>query len=129
MKLLLGKIDNENIYLSKHSWDCDWYWGFGYIGNSKSHFHIDSLLNEVWEVNKIFTNATLTQSAWWITRELFHQAYGLKQAAAIYRRGANQVISTGLTDSILSSSKEDQINADLEKVLDTLWDYLTDQLK
>ena len=31
-KYLLGYINNESIYLSPPSWDCNWYWGFGYLG-------------------------------------------------------------------------------------------------
>jgi hypothetical protein len=36
--------DGEKVYLSQHSWDCDWYWGFGYVGNAKCNFHFDGLL-------------------------------------------------------------------------------------
>jgi hypothetical protein len=32
----------EAIYLRDFSWDCDWYWGGGYIGNRKLHTHFDS---------------------------------------------------------------------------------------
>ena len=28
--LRLGVLDGRGIALRRPSWDCDWYWGFGY---------------------------------------------------------------------------------------------------
>jgi hypothetical protein len=45
----LGKNhDNENVYLIEPSWDCNWYWGFGYIQTYKDgvfsqYTHFDTL--------------------------------------------------------------------------------------
>ena len=40
-KWYLGKLKNENerVYLYDFTWDCDWYWGGGYIGNDGLHGH------------------------------------------------------------------------------------------
>ena len=43
-KWLLGRLKGKNqsiIYLEDFSWDCDWYWGGGYIGNRSMHTHFD----------------------------------------------------------------------------------------
>jgi len=38
----------ENIYLTGFKWECDWYWGGGYLGNSQMHTHFSScFLNSV----------------------------------------------------------------------------------
>jgi hypothetical protein len=37
----------ENVYLEDFSWDCGWYWGGGYIGNSKFHAHFDGAFLDV----------------------------------------------------------------------------------
>ena len=42
-RVLLGQNDGQNIYLTPPSWDCDWYWGSGYLGNSNNHYHVDGL--------------------------------------------------------------------------------------
>jgi hypothetical protein len=123
-KILLGKIDKETVYLTKHQWDCDWYWGFGYIGNSNHHFHIESLIEGETDVNKIFDQTWLTQTAWWILRDLFIQAYGLKKAAEIYRHGGHQMKVAGLTDVLQLQDKADIINADLGILLDKTWDFI-----
>jgi hypothetical protein len=110
--------------LTKHQWDCDWCWG----GNSNNHFHIESLVNYPalkgrgftarlikgeTDVNQIFDNTWLTQETWWVLRDLFIQAYGLKKAAEIYRHGDHQTTVSGLTDVLQLQEKADIINADL----------------
>ena len=40
--LLRSRKEGERVYLSKHSWDCGWYWGFGYVGNRDCHFHLSN---------------------------------------------------------------------------------------
>jgi len=32
-KTFLGISEGEKIYLTAPSWDCGWYWRFGYLGN------------------------------------------------------------------------------------------------
>ena len=41
--IYLGENNGERIYLSAPSWDCDWYWGFGYLGNKNCHYHVEGL--------------------------------------------------------------------------------------
>jgi len=36
----------EAVYLYDFSWNCDWYWGGGYIGNSRFHTHFDNCFLE-----------------------------------------------------------------------------------
>ena len=125
-KVKLGKIDNETIFIEKHKWDCDWYWGFGYIGNKSSHFHIDSLISSETDVNKVFEDTKISQSEWWIIRDLFIQAYALKKAAEVYRFGGHQTTVAGLTDIIKNANRATELNKDLERVLDLVWKFICD---
>lgn len=36
------KEDGQLIMLRAPSWDCEWYWGFGYLGNKNEHYHLSS---------------------------------------------------------------------------------------
>lgn len=146
-KIYLGTINNEKIYLSKHSWDCGWYWGFGYLGNKNLYFHIESLIesryikdslislnkevnnNKFYNIETIFTKTWIDQADWWILRDLFIQAYALKHCAEVYKYGGHQTTVLGITDIIKNESMQDTINKDLEKVLDTIWQYLLDKKK
>lgn len=135
-KILLGKVHNdfakdviagENIYLTAHSWDCGWYWGFGYIGNRELHTHFDSsFLGAETNVKKIFSHTNITQDEWWILRDLFIQAYALKKCAEVYRHGGYQTTKKGITDIIVHCDMANKINADLKKVLDKIWEVVSE---
>ena len=127
-KINLGMVDGESCFLSKHSWDCDWYWGFGYVGNRNRHYHIESLIGKETDVNIVFSDPFLTQKAWWIARDLFIQAYALKNAAEVYRYAGNQITEIGITDVLKCQEKADQINTDLAILLDKTWDFLVNEL-
>lgn len=129
-KIYLGKgkagmLEGENIYLLKHTWDCDWYWGFGYIGNSNSHSNFkENLLTKETSISKLLDNPQYSQDSWWIIRDLFKQAYVLKDCAEIYRHGGHQTFSKGTTDIIKDEEMCKRLNSDLEKVLNKLWSFL-----
>ena len=137
-KILLGKLksdagtsaDGENMWLEKHKWDCGWYWGFGYVGNKNCHFHFDSLLyikdgkgSVKYTASDLFESTKITDKEWWVIRDLFSQAYALQKAAEVYQYGGHQTTVVGTTDIIKNKERADQINADLQKVLDLVWDY------
>ena len=130
-KIYLGNTtEYGRLYLSKHSWDCGWYWGFGYIGNSRLQMHIDSLINGEYDVNKIFDGSTrITQDQWWIIRDLFRQAYALKAAAEVYQYGGHQTTRPGMTDRIKNLEMAARINKDLEIVLNKVWDFIVNEVK
>lgn len=132
-KILLGitksnfnPLPNEKIWLTRHSWDCDWYWGFGYIGNKNLHTHFKNVFlgHSMCTPNLIFESTRINENTWWILRDLFIQAYGLKSCAEIYHYGGHQTTEKGTTDIIVSREKEKIINADLEKILDKIWEVL-----
>ena len=130
-KIYLGNTtEYGRLYLSKHSWDCGWYWGFGYIGNKNCHLHIETLIGLKWDVSQIFDKGTkITQDQWWIIRELFRQAYALKCAAFVYQHGGHQTTKLGITDCIKNLEMAALINKDLEIVLNKVWDFLLNEVK
>ena len=132
-KILLGKLkanagtyaDGENLWLEKHSWDCGWYWGFGYVGNKNSHFHFDSLMEGTkYQASDIFAQTNINDNDWWVIRSLFKQAYALRSAAEVYKNGGNQTFLAGTTDVIKNEEMATRLNRDLEVVLDKLWDVV-----
>lgn len=122
----------EVIWLEKHKWECDWYWGFGYLGNRNCHFHFESLLypkvggSVLYSASQLFSDTKITDKEWWVVRDLFVQAYALKKAAEVYQYGGHQTSQAGVTDIIKSSEQAARINADLKIVLDKLWDVVCD---
>lgn len=127
-KIYLGITEEHGrVYITKHSWDCDWYWGFGYVGNRDCHFHFESFLtNCPCKASDLFKEPTFSDSSWWIIRDLFIQAYALKEAAATYRYGGHQCTSKGITDIIQDSVMAAHLNKDLETVLNKVWQFMLD---
>lgn len=131
--IYLGSIEGTGkVYLSKHSWDCEWYWGFGYLGNRNCHFHISSLIDTPadnshptnwYDPQLHFDTTWINQEQWWILRDLFIQAYAFKAASAAYRSGGHQT-EDAAPHRIKSKYMEDQINEDLETLLNTIWNLL-----
>ena len=128
-KIYLGKAGDECIYLSKHSWDCNWYWDFGYIGNNSCHFHIESWLDHKnINIKDIFSETNISQSHWWIIRDLFIQAYALRRAADTYRYGGHQT-DDAKPLRVIDPDMATRLNADLKVLLDTIWIFINEATK
>ena len=109
---LLGKNeDGKKLWLIKASWDCGWYWGFGYVqsfsrGDMESHQHIDSCYmgkQRVWNSEKMefveteyihniydcprLVETTFSKKEGWQLSELFSQFYKFKEVANLLHRG------------------------------------------
>ena len=131
MRKKLGKVREDYynaslagrvIYLSKHSFDCGWYWGFGYIGNNHLHTHFSYILERPQLVTDVFSDTSITEATWWNIQDLFKQAYILKEYAGLCRHN-NGYIASSAACKILSLTSEDEklTNERLELVLDTVW--------
>lgn len=110
---LLGKLkDGKNVYLSTPSWDCGWYWGFGYVQSRDFHRHYDSIL----ENNKIhrigewseLEECVLNEDEQWKLSELMATAYKLKEAARIF--GGNGAGFSTPTDKAIRKDIAEEIN-------------------
>lgn len=115
---LLG-CDADGIYywLESPSWDCDWYWGFGYVKtytNNKhpelsrdinSHRHIDNsfrgkidgcteYIYNIYDAPLLSGGTTFTKKEGWELSELFSQFYTLRKAADFFHSGKSNISST-----------------------------------
>ena len=105
-KYLMGKNQNgEKVWLETPSWDCSWYWGFGYLTTKNSHTHVDGLtgrheyydtekqchrlsseyIHNIYDSPKL-VETTFTQNEGWELSELFKEFYLLKDMAEYTHR-------------------------------------------
>ncbi len=117
-KVYLGKHKTEGeTYLYKHEW-VNWYWAFGYVGNSRNHWHIEAMIFsgkhvDNWnDIEHHFDKTWITQEQWWILRNLFITAYALKKAAE------------ELPHLTTSEEMAKRINTDLNTILDNIWELV-----
>lgn len=89
-KFLLGiDKDGTRYWLSEPSWDCGWYWGFGYITTRDSHQQATNFLREYFknDGNEILETRTFTEEEGYKLSELFEEFYTLKKSAEMWGRG------------------------------------------
>lgn len=140
---LLGKDKHsELLWLEKASWDCDWYWGFGYIErytnnnpelarDISSHSHWSGLVGkqEYYDHDKQcfrlatdyihhlndnpdMTETTLTDGESWELADLMKSFYTLKDTAELYHSGNSHLTSQHSLD-LKNKEQEDYINNEL----------------
>lgn len=145
---LLGRDEyGDLIWLEAPSWDCGWYWGFGYVEvytNQKhpsrsrdiqSHSHFDGLVgfktekgNYVHHLNESpkIQETVLTDRESWELADLMKTFYTLKEAASIYHNGNSHVSSSAL--SLKNADIAKQINeVDIPRVTARVLEILTPQ--
>ena len=118
---LIGKnADGENVYMPKASWDCGWYWGFGYLETLTSHTHFDSeIINNKEHENsfemfkKYFVETCLTDDEIWEFVDYMNTFYTLKETARVFNHGYSYYTQKAKIDDIQDKEFEDKINKDL----------------
>ncbi len=113
-KFLLGNHNNEPIYLYPPSWNCGWYWGFGYLGNKNCHYHLSGISNgkDLHTGLKEHFGETLKikPSDLWTFAELINSAYKLKEAAEVLGRGGSHLTSNPCKEIIKNKKEVKRIN-------------------
>lgn len=130
---LLG-MDSEGIryWLEAATWDCGWYWGFGYVETYQnnrmpdkardidSHQHIDSgftgkidwkgeYIHNIFDC-PVFTSTTFTSDEGWKLSELFKTFYTLKETAEMFHRGGASLTTNPLQGLLKNEAEEIRIN-------------------
>lgn len=118
-KYFLGirKEDKKRVYLIKESWDCGWYWGFGYIqtfskGDIYDHQHFDNLFlkKDIFDSFKNYFETTpLTNDEIWQLLGYMKEFYAAKDYAELLKHG-NYITSKAkcyLDDENLEENKKE----------------------
>lgn len=124
-RVFLGKSKKykEPIYLYTPTFDCDWYWGFGYLGNNNCHYHLSNYQQEFTSgvVRNIDMHDALQRdyglceslrnpNTLWTFCELFKTAYALAEVAQIYNRGGSHYSNNPCKALIKNKEQYEHIN-------------------
>jgi hypothetical protein len=125
---LLGlNKDGEYVWLEKESWDCGWYWGFGYLHtftnnrqpersrDLSSHFHFDStFLNGPDCCRDMFKNyfkeTVLTDNEIWELCDYMKTFYTLKSVAELFKCGYSRQTERAKLEKVQSETQYDLVN-------------------
>lgn len=125
------KEDGKRVYIAAPTWDCNWYWSFGYLQATGEHFHLRYLgyykggINWKDALERDYNlNVKLRGDNLWKFYELAKTAYGLRDAAEILGRGGSFLM--GITENplfevITNKAEVDRINQIvLPQIFDTI---------
>lgn len=114
-KVFLGvSVENERIYLDPPSWDCGWYWGWGYIGNSHLHYHLSSMFKKTnmhTGIKEHFKTFAITNdNDLWTFCELVRTFYYLRETSDVLTRGGSHYTNNPCKELIKDADYAKHIN-------------------
>lgn len=125
-KILMGTANGWGEYLAAPSWDCGYYWGFGYLQNHNIHHHINSINKNknLFDAIKEYYGETLNPklvendySKLWVFCELMKTFYTLKETAEVFRRGGSFYTKNPISTLIKNDKDVDRINKEIMPAL------------
>ena len=134
--LLGADAEGTKYWLEAPSWDCDWYWGFGYVEtytnndcpsrarDINSHQHFDSLFLNDSKVNafdafkEFFKETTLNDKEIWLLIDYMYSFYALKRAAGILSMGYSHMTEKAKLLEVQNIEMAKEIN---EKILPAIF--------
>lgn len=126
-------IGADNIgqehYLEEASFDCDWYWGWGYVhvfSNQKNpsnsadileHWHFSKFFEQprknCYDVFKEFFKETvLADNEIWLLIDYMYSFYTLKKSAELFHSGNSHYTSKASIDELKNPEIEEYINTE-----------------
>lgn len=128
---LLGADKNGKLYwLEAGSWDCDWYWGFGYVEtytnnrnpararDISSHQHFDGLFFNKGKLSydvfkEFFVDMTVSDKELWKLLELMKSYYMAKEYAFMLHMGGAHITANPCKDVIQNMGEWLRINREV----------------
>lgn len=125
---LLGKDkDGINYWLEEPSWDCGWYYGFGFVETYEdnkspnkakdidSHRHFDSMFLNGPKCSRdmfkeFFVETPLSDDEIWELVDYMKTFYTLKSVAELFKHGYSWQTSKAKIDQLQSDEQNDLVN-------------------
>lgn len=125
--------DGQNFWLQEATFDCDWYWGIGYVEaftnnnypwmsrDIEQHTHFDYLMEQQiypdgtnmnwWDGFKnVFNNTLLTDSELWTVIEIMKSLYTARKYSDMLYRGGSHYTSNPVSETIKNDAEYERIN-------------------
>jgi hypothetical protein len=148
-RIKIGTDSNgETIFMDKPTFDCEWYWSFGYLGNKNMHYHLEAYQSK----DRHFTTdkgefVCLTEKRnlcmrdcleadydlvdsvkdnLWQFCELALTIYALKKTAEVLGRGGSHMTTNPCKEVIKNAEEVKRLNeVVIPELCQTLWDLIS----
>ena len=125
-----------HVYLQKPSWDCGWYWGFGYVKEFRgkkqdyeTHTHFDSLFlehNIFDSYKRYFKTSVLNDEKIWLLLGFMKEFYISKNYAELLQYG-NYI--TSKAKNILDDKNKEANQKEAERINKVLLPELFEKIE
>jgi hypothetical protein len=136
---LLGKGKDGNYYwLEEGKWDCNWYWGIGYVKTYKdilnpnmakdisSHQHWDGLFPTYDKFNDFFEETVLNDKEKWKLLELMKAIYIARHYSDMLYIGGAHYTNNPCKEDIHNEDEYNRINkVMIPKMLEKVYEILS----
>lgn len=141
---LLGEDeDGVNYWLEQATWDCDWYWGGGYVEtytnneyphlsrDIDSHQHFDGLFfkgnkNGYDAFKEFFVETPFTDKEIWKICELMRSFYIAREYSDMIHRGGAHYTSNPVSEIIKDDAEYERINkVVIPAIMQSLYEILS----
>lgn len=142
------KDDDTTIYISKPTFDCEWYWSFGYLGNKDCHYHLKAyqekdivltdncgkthIITEKRNINmrdallKDYNLNKKIEANLWQFCELALTIYALKEVAEIFHCGGSYITTNPGKDLLKNNALYlELVSVLIPKQCQLLWDLIS----
>ena len=124
----LGKDkEGTKYWLEEPSWDCGWYWGFGYVENYQNnrepekardidcHQHFDGLFLKGPECGreafkKLLVETPLSDNEIWELCDYMRTYYTLREVAELFKHGYSYYTERAKIDQLQNEEQYDLVN-------------------
>lgn len=123
--MLLGvRKDKVKVWMEQASFDCNWYYGFGYLEvlnhrhtDINEHYHFESLMDKFGldSFNENFVCSTLPEKDLWILFDLMKSFYTLQEISELYHSGYSHYTTHEL--SLKNETKYKEALEEQQKVI------------
>lgn len=135
---LLGRgKDGDYYWLEQGKWDCDWYWGVGYVEtytnkqnpsiakDIESHQHFDSLFPTYDAFNEFFEETVLNDKEVWKLLELMKSIYIARRYSDMLHIGGAHYSTNPNKEDIKNDNEYNRINKIvIPKLLESVYSLL-----
>lgn len=142
---LLGQKDGTYYWLEEAKWECEWYWGLGYVetftNNKKPHLSVDIESHNHFcmffdegngydAFKEFFDESVLNDKELWTFLECMKSLYTLGEYSDFLYRGGSHYTSNPCRELIMNDAEYERINKELiPALLNQVYKLLSDELQ